>query len=165
MTYATAADLLEMYGAREVAAISRPDHIRTRVADDLLRQAVAGDDLSAWSSEERQAVAACLARIDRVLADAHRTVNSYLSSRYSMPIAASVAADSPLRGMCGDIARHLLQDDKATGQTRERYEAALQWLRDVAAGRAGLLQEATPPAGASPGSPLWMVGRRFFGDL
>lgn len=162
MTYATPQDLVEMYGAREMAAISRPDSIRTRVTDDLLQQAVAGDDLSAWSSDEQAAVATCLARIDRVLADAHRTVNSYLVNRYSLPIPTEEVADSPLRSICGDIARYFLQDDKATGQTRDRYEAAIQWLRDVAAGRAGLLQETVSPSGTSPGSPMWVAGRRFF---
>jgi len=78
------------------------------------------------------------------LTDATDTIDSYLSSRYTLPL-------DPTPGIvarvCSDIARYYLYEDRVTEQVAERYKAAIAWLRDIQAGKANLDAD---PAGLTP---------------
>jgi phage gp36-like protein len=78
----------------------------------------------------------------RALADAAAEVDSYLRGRVSLPLASPPAE---LVWVQADIARYRLHGVRATEEARKRYEDARSWLRDVAAGRVLLDDDATPP--------------------
>jgi phage gp36-like protein len=74
---------------------------------------------------------------DTVLGDAltraDSEINSYVSQRYSLPFA---SAPTRLRDIACDMARYYLYDARAPKVVQDRYNAAVAWLKDVAAGRA-----------------------------
>jgi phage gp36-like protein len=81
--------------------------------------------------------------VDAACADATAEIDGWLSQRLTLP---ATTPQEVVRRAC-DIARYMLYDDKATEQVRERYEDALAWLKDVAAGRiaiAGALPTTDP---------------------
>lgn len=92
--------------------------------------------------------------VDAAIVDAEAEVNSYLQSRYSVPLAAPVP--SRLRAVALDVTTYRLfaarglSDEGADKVVRQRYEDALRWLRDVAAGRASL---PLPGGDARPAMP------------
>lgn len=75
--------------------------------------------------------------IDRGLADADGEIDSYIGTKYKLPIN---PAPPVLTTYAGAIAFYRISD--ATGalteEKRKRYDDALRWLRDVAAGKATL---------------------------
>jgi phage gp36-like protein len=74
-------------------------------------------------------------RVDAALADASRHIDSYLRLRQAVPVD---PAPQILVGVCADIARFKLHDDHAPDEAGDRYKAAIQWLKDIAAGKASL---------------------------
>jgi phage gp36-like protein len=82
--------------------------------------------------------------VARALADAGAKIDSYLRGRYTLPLA--VVPRDLLAPAC-DIARFQLYSDRPTDTVRERFEDAIAWLKDVAAGRVNLTtSEADEPA-------------------
>ena len=123
MPYATAQDIVDLYGA-----------------DFLLLIARRGDenDLSGPLTS---------AAIDDALAQASSQADSYIGARYPVPVR---PVPMVLQRAVIDMACHQLAAtaDVMTEQIRQRYEDALAWLKDVAAGRAAL---GTDEAGAAAG--------------
>lgn len=74
-----------------------------------------------------------------VIADATAEMDGWFSGRWTIP---DPAPQEVVRRAC-DIARYMLFDDRVTEVVRERYQAAIAWLRDVAAGRVAVIG-ATP---------------------
>lgn len=147
MPYATPAELLTRFSDEEIA--QRADRkIPRRVGGDLLAAAVAGADLSAFVPGDRAAALEALAVIARALDDAAATIDGYLAARYPVPFAAAPAIVGRLA--C-DMARYYLYDDQATEAVQKRYDAALAYFRDVAAGKVSLGPQSEAPA-ASAGS-------------
>ena len=73
-------------------------------------------------------------RVGNVLADADAEINSYLSGKYTVPV-----ADVPLlKAVACDIARYLLYDNQTTEAVEKRYLQRISWLKDVARGVASL---------------------------
>lgn len=70
------------------------------------------------------------------IADAAAEIDGYLASRYELPLA---AVPTVLVLYACDIARYRLFEDGAYEQVVERYNTALRYLREVAAGRVQLL--------------------------
>src|SRR4051812_35388029 len=68
------------------------------------------------------------ARVTQALADASNTIDGYLSSRYSLPLASPPAM---LELLCCDLARYKLAT-RPTEEMRKRAEDALAWLTKVA---------------------------------
>lgn len=77
-------------------------------------------------------------RINAALTDASRHIDSYLRMRRSVPVD---PVPDVLIGACADIARFKLHDDHAPDEVAERYKATIQWLKDIAAGKAALGEE------------------------
>jgi phage gp36-like protein len=97
--------------------------------------------------------------IERALADADDTINGYLSSRYTLPLA---TVPLLLKRMAGDIARYLLYEDRVTDQVERRYSDAIAWLKDVASGKASLGADAVGAQPASDGGAQASGGDRVF---
>lgn len=106
MSYATLADLNAQFGEHEVLMLTDRNH------DGVADAAV----------------------VDNVLRNASDTIDSFLSARYSLPLA---SVSSQLVDVCGDIARYKLcgGDARETDAVRARYHDALKTLADIRDGK------------------------------
>jgi phage gp36-like protein len=75
--------------------------------------------------------------VERAVADAAAVVDSYLRVRFAVPVA---PVPEVLRTVTVNLAVYYLQlgCDSVTDDARAQHEEDLNWLRDVAAGRASL---------------------------
>ncbi|MDR2711086.1 MAG: DUF1320 domain-containing protein [Burkholderiales bacterium] len=108
MTYCTRDDLIQAFGEHELIKLT--DHARTGAIDDAV--------------------------LDRAIADAEGEIDGYISKRYGQTLA-GVNLPNLTRIAC-DITRYRLYDDATIDTVRQRYEDAIVFLKDVAAGRASL---------------------------
>lgn len=122
MTYATEQTMIERFG--EVELVQLTDQTGRGVIDAAV--------------------------LDRALADADRLIDSYLRTRYTMPLDAGVVSASGLDLAAANLARYLLMGAQATPEVSVRYRDTTAWLRDVQAGRASLGTSDPAPA-AHPG--------------
>lgn len=108
MTYATTQDIADRYGQGVLDAIDRDGNGQA--------------DMGA---------------LDKALADASALIDSYLSQRYTLPLPAVPEA---LKRACVDVALYQVvrEGTQAADDYRLRYEDAIAWLRDLAAGKAAL---------------------------
>lgn len=101
--------------------------------------------------------------VARALEDASALADGYLGARYPLPLSATPAL---LVGLVCDLARYALWADAVPEWVKDRRDAAIALLRDIAAGRARLdLPSAAPaPAGlvelASPAGRVFARGVR-----
>ena len=107
MTYATQADLTDRFGAVELAQLT--DRTNGVVIDATV--------------------------LGRALADADAEIDSYLATRYSLPLASTPVV---LVRMAADIARYRLYDDRVTDAVRQRYGDAVSLLKRMASGEVQL---------------------------
>jgi phage gp36-like protein len=133
--YATLADLIARFGEQELVQLTNRDN----PGDGLVVTEVA----------------------DEALADAESEVNSYLASRYALPL---VEVPRVLVRVTCDVARYGLYGSVSADDTvKERYQDAIKFLRDVSTGKATLgiaaPQEAAP---VQSGGPEVAPGRRGF---
>lgn len=100
------------------------------------------------------------ASVALALTDADAEINSYLASRYSLPL--TQTTDEVVRMAC-DIARYRLHDSKVTDLVQARYDAVIAKLRDIAKGVAslGIAQDNAPVATVSSGAQISSGGRDF----
>lgn len=134
MTYATTTELLTRFDAVEIA--QRADRgIPRLVSADLLTAVASNGDLSAWTADEVARAGVALIVIGRALKDADDAINSYVSSRYSLPL---TPVPPVLQRVACDLARYFLYDDQVTEVIQKRYDACIKLLADVAAGRVSL---------------------------
>lgn len=125
MAYATKQDLIDRFGLAELVQLT----------DRMNRPATAEDD----------------AVIGRALDDASAFADSYLARAAQLPLS---PVPPQLVKAASDIARYYLHGRAAEkdGEVERAYKEAVALLRDVAAGKAALLQDSTPaaqPGGAS----------------
>lgn len=118
MTYATQADLTDRFGATELAQLT------DREAGQVIDTAV----------------------LNRALADADAEIDSYLATRYALPLASTPVV---LVRLAADMARYRLHDDRVTEAVRQRYQDAVSLLKRLASGEVLLDGAATPPAVAT----------------
>lgn len=88
-------------------------------------------------------------KIAAALEDASAIVDSYCARRYPLPLVLSDAGVRLVTGYACDLAVGRLASTagRMTDIIKARSDAALQWLRDIAAARANL------PLAAAPGGP------------
>lgn len=86
--------------------------------------------------------------VQRACDDATAMVDSYARARYATPLTSTNVA-VVLPHACA-IARWLLHEDGHPEHVEHGYNAAVAWLRDMAAGRVGL-PDATPPTPPTDG--------------
>ncbi|MBF0370983.1 MAG: DUF1320 domain-containing protein [Magnetococcales bacterium] len=161
--YATATNLLTWIGAKELAEIATPDDL-IQITPTLMRLTIQGDARDAYTQAEQDAADESLVRIEAALGDADRQIDSYLASRYTLPLAAEVITGSILPRICGDIARWLLFDNGVTKEVGERYDRAVVYLKDLQSGDAQLGEESPEVSGTSAGEADFEAGSRVFDD-
>ncbi|MFL1552495.1 gp436 family protein [Pseudomonas sp. D47] len=156
--YASPAQLLKRYGAKEIAQRA-DDSVPQLVHGDMLKMAINGEDLSDYSPDEQSATAAVLAKVERVLQDAEQTINSYLGGRYQLPLS---NAPEVLERIAGQLARYFLYDDNVTDQIEALYKDSIEFLKGVSTGRVQL-GVSDKGASAQPAASAEMVsdGRVF----
>lgn len=131
MTYALEADMVVALGANELIQLTD----RADPPDEAIDSAV----------------------LTRALDAADGEIDSYLSTRYSLPLASVPVI---LRDCAVDIARYRLHDRGVPDQVAQNYKDRIAWLRDVAAGRASIGSEILTPNSA--GLPEMTSGGRVF---
>lgn len=92
--------------------------------------------------------------VDAALDDASADIDSYVAVRYPLPLTSTPAT---LKRVCVDIAMYHLSGNRTTEEVERRYNNALAWLRDLAAGRASLGND---PAETSGGGASFTGGDR-----
>lgn len=100
MAYATLVDMEATFGAKELVMLA--DRNRDGVAD--------------------------VAVVDRALEDAEAEVNSYLATRYVLPLD---PVPAQIRAITCDVARYRLDAMNPRAITQERYDRALKSLADI----------------------------------
>lgn len=87
--------------------------------------------------------------VARALDDAQALVDTYLGTRYTLPLS---IVPRLVRGFTIDIACWKLTpaDDRLTEEITKRAKAAIETLKDIAAGKAKI-DELEGPAGGGPG--------------
>jgi phage gp36-like protein len=147
--YITAAQLLQRFGARELAQSATPDD-QAVVETALLRAVIAGSDTSGWDVGDVAIAEEALSRITDVIADADQVIDMHLRRRYTLPLS---PVPTSLVRVAGDLCRYLLVEDRATDEIRNRYEAALKLLKSLADGSVTLGADDPAPATGSGGAP------------
>jgi len=99
--------------------------------------------------------------LDGAIADASATIDTYIARRYDLPLAEIPAA--LVKTAC-DIARYNLHGDLPTDTVVENFKYAMTFLRDVAAGKAGLDIAGTEPTAANNRIIATGPGRTFSKD-
>lgn len=110
MTYATVAQVIEQLGSHEVLALTDRSNVG-EIDQDVLRQA---------------------------LARASSEIDSYIATRYPVPVAAPLPLVLVTR--CIDVAHYYLCRGSVvlSEPVRDAYDDAVKWLTHVAAGKASL---------------------------
>ncbi len=140
--YTTALQLLK-FGDKEVALLSSEE---AAVDGALLRLTVEAGDRSAYSAEDIAAADQALVDINSAITSATNFINSYISPRYTLPLAQALIDGSSLADVCADISRHRLSNDRVTEEVENRFIQARSWLRDISMNKASLGEEDTGTA-------------------
>lgn len=107
-------------------------------------------------------------KITSALESASATIDSYCSRRFPLPLAPAPSGVIMLRNICVDLAVGTLATsaDRMTEIIQRRYDQALTFLRDVAAGKADIELQPKPGAGAeadvSPNEAVLIGNERVF---
>lgn len=132
MTFATRADLLARSSARRLIQLAVPTDVKMVVADEALRTAIAGGDLSALTPTDVVSLNLALAEIDQALADATQLMVSY-----GLP---ETAANPLLARLCASIALYYLQGmARMTADVQAVFDAAVGTLKAHVRGELNLL--------------------------
>lgn len=101
---------------------------------------------------------------DEALQDASQEVDSYVAVKYTVPLP---TVPAPLSRACCDIARFRLYKDRPTDEVKYRYERAIKWLEQLAAGKVLLTftPALTPVQEDELTNPATPVGLEYPGDV
>lgn len=106
--YCTTQDLIDRFGE-----------------DELIRLSTEANGLGEFPTAINQT------QLDRAIADADATIDSYLAGRYPLPL--NQIPPVLNRHAC-DMARYFLQDRSPLEEVTNRYNAAIRFLEKVASG-------------------------------
>lgn len=112
MAYATTADMIARFGSAELIRMTTPEGAAMEAID--------------------------AAAVERALEEASSVIDSYLRTRYAVPVASVPAA---VAGCCARMARHDLArgpNREPTEQMRRDQAADIAWLEGIAKGRVTL---------------------------
>ena len=162
MSYATASQLLLWFGARELAEIAVPDD-HAPITAELLRLSIEGASRAHYAEQACATADLALLRIESALAEGSRLLDSYLATRYPLPLLASVIEVSPLPRACTVIALALLYDNQLPKAVEKRHQQVIRWLTELAAGRVELAP-ALAQSGRVANGPHYSAGSRVFDE-
>lgn len=112
MAYCTAQDVIDRFGE-----------------DELIRLTAQANEFGEYGTEINQT------QLDRALSDASATIDSYLASRYPLPLANVLPI---LNRFACDIVRYFLHDVSPLDEVTNRYKEAIRYLEKVSKGEIGL---------------------------
>lgn len=133
MSYATAQDMVDLFGEREIVELTNLDN-PTQSGIDTIRLQAALD----YASQE---------------------VDSYISVRYDLPLA---SVPLVLKNKVADIARYHLDSYRVRDDVRMRYEDAVAWLKLVAKGDASLGLDENSTSVEPQGTTDYFAANRVF---
>jgi phage gp36-like protein len=149
--YITPLQLINFFGAVEIAQLSTPRQYKNIPKSQLLIDTISGVDSTDSQEIEAQEIEAAkeaLNVINECISYAQKEMDSYLFRRYTLPLSEEVILLNPLTGFCADIVRYRLSKSYPKEEVLQRYEIVKGWLRDVSTGKASLVepiqQNATP---------------------
>ena len=150
MSYITHAQLAERPGARELAEVATPAHLRM-VPYELMEAALTGGDRSGWSADENQRADEALERIDDAVRDAAAVIDGFLARRGYLPL-------DPVPDMvtvwCRASVRYYLHQHRLSTETNDPivrdYRDAMKFLQLTADGKFSL--GADDPIQSNPNS-------------
>lgn len=163
MSYATTHDLLLWFGARELSEVAVPDD-RTPITAELLRLSIEGGQRDNFSDDAIETADQALLRIQAVLDEGSRMLDSYLARRYPLPLLDTVVAASPLPRACSVLALAMLYDDQLPDAVDQRQMRVLAWLQELAAGRVDVAPVAATATSQVLGGPSYAAGPRVFDE-
>lgn len=144
--FASRADLLSRCNARRLAQLAIPADKAIPMADEALRVAIDGGDLSGYSAADQSALMLGLDTIDKALADAHAFIVSY-----GIP---ETVQTTLLARLTSTVAWYYLQgDERMTDEVLKAYNGVVDTLKSHARGDLSLL----PPDSATASLPEDMV--------
>lgn len=108
MAYCTAQDVIDRFGE-----------------DELIRLTAQANEFGEYGTEINQT------QLDRALSDASATIDSYLASRYPLPLANALPILN--RSAC-DMVRYFLHDTSPLEEVSTRYKEAIRYLEKVSKG-------------------------------
>ena len=162
MSYATAQHLLLWFGTGEVTEVAVPDD-RAPIQAALLRLTLEGKSRTGYSADACATADLAVARIQAALEEAGRMLDSYLATRYPLPLSDAVIEASPLPRACSVLALTLLYDDQLPKAVDQRQKQVLTWLRALAAGHLELAP-ALAQTGRVAHGPEHVAGMRLFDE-
>jgi phage gp36-like protein len=112
--YCTQADLVKRYGEDEILELT--DRARSGLIDAAI--------------------------VASAISDAKNEIDSYLATRYELPLASVPAMLNPV---CSDIARYYLYEDRITDHVENRYKDRIDYLVRVSKRTASLPVEVPDP--------------------
>lgn len=133
MTYATQQDLVDRFGAPELAELTDRAAESTGEIDDTM--------------------------VTAALEEADAEINSYLAKQVATPIN---PVPAQVKRIAVDIARYRLHRDNVPDGVRNAYKDAVAWLTRAAAGDVSLGDTAAPTEPATVGEPMIDTGCRTF---
>lgn len=139
MSYASVAELCDLYGYAAIAECLDDDDLAQRVDVALFRQAVQEQDTSSADQADQDAVARVIERATEALDSASRRMDQKISCRYDLPLSETVIEANDLSRHACQLARALLSKHHINEQVARLADESNAWLRDLAAGRAKLL--------------------------
>lgn len=154
MAYANLAELCRQYGYREISQLLADES--DQLTEDMLLEAVAGDDLSLYTNSEQVAIEAAVERAEDALERQSAYMDSLIGVRYQLPLPVEAVQISPLRECCLALSRAYLADDadnesETIDASRQRW---VKWLNDLARDNAIIQNAPRVSAGASSGGYL-----------
>lgn len=123
MTYATESDLIERFGLEELA--QRTNRVDGLTIDTLV--------------------------LERALSDAQAEIDSYLATRYMLPL---ISTPAVLVRVAADLARYQLCGDKVPDSVGQRYKDAVSLLKRLASGEVQLAGISPVPALGGSGNAV-----------
>ncbi|MEO5341067.1 MAG: DUF1320 domain-containing protein [Magnetococcus sp. MYC-9] len=160
MNYATAQQMLLWFGAGEMAEVAVPDD-RPAIHAELLRLRLDGAPTGDYGEADTTTADLAIARIQNALAEGGRLLDSYLATRYPLPLPATVVDNSPLPRACGVLALTLLLDDQLPRAVAEQQRQVIGWLQALAKGQVELAPELAQ-SGRVANGPSHSAGPRVF---
>ncbi|RKZ65127.1 MAG: hypothetical protein DRR16_21695 [Candidatus Parabeggiatoa sp. nov. 3] len=146
--YITSSQLIVFFGALEIAQLATPLRYFA-ITPELLILTSNEEDRSGYTAEEIEAANETLAVVEEAITYASQEMDSYFVKNYNLPLSENILETNPISGFCGDIVRYRLSKSHPKQEIKDRYESCLRWLRDIATGKAGIVDLETE-SGATP---------------
>jgi len=99
--------------------------------------------------------------VNRAIADVDGEIDAYLVRRMTLPLA---TVPSALARLAASMVRYYLYRDAAPDLVKDQYDAAVKFLKAVAAGTASLGPDTAGGATPQTAAPSWSTPGRMFDD-